>query len=99
MEQIIKFGISNYLQLCVEAGFSQIQSHIYSYYGLNTEQLRVNYKTTTVQLRMNYENTTAVLQMVTTVLDTIFMITFTAYYAILYTVTFFGPYCSYSYIS
>ena len=28
MEQIIKFGISNYLQLCVEAGFSQIQSHI-----------------------------------------------------------------------
>ena len=29
MEQIIKFGISNYLQLCVEAGFSQIQSHIY----------------------------------------------------------------------
>ena len=27
MEQIIKFGISNYLQLCVEAGFSQIQSH------------------------------------------------------------------------
>ena len=26
MEQIIKFGISNYLQLCVEAGFSQIQS-------------------------------------------------------------------------
>ena len=29
MDQIIKFGISNYLQLCVEAGFSQIQSHIY----------------------------------------------------------------------
>ena len=29
MEQIIKFGISNYLLLCVEAGFSQIQSHIY----------------------------------------------------------------------
>ena len=28
MEQIIKFGISNYLQMCVEAGFSQIQSHI-----------------------------------------------------------------------
>ena len=28
MEQIIKFGISNYLQLCVEAGFSQIQSHM-----------------------------------------------------------------------
>ena len=28
MEQIIKFGISNYLQLCVEAGFSQIQSQI-----------------------------------------------------------------------
>ena len=28
MEQIIKFSISNYLQLCVEAGFSQIQSHI-----------------------------------------------------------------------
>ena len=28
MEQIIKFGIPNYLQLCVEAGFSQIQSHI-----------------------------------------------------------------------
>ena len=28
MEQIIKFGISNYLQLCVEAGFSQIQSRI-----------------------------------------------------------------------
>ena len=28
MDQIIKFGISNYLQLCVEAGFSQIQSHI-----------------------------------------------------------------------
>ena len=25
MEQIIKFGISNYLQLCVEAGFSQIK--------------------------------------------------------------------------
>ena len=24
MEQKIKFGISNYLQLCVEAGFSQI---------------------------------------------------------------------------
>ena len=31
MEQIIKFGISNYLQLCMEAGFSQIQSHIYMY--------------------------------------------------------------------
>ena len=30
MEQIIKFGISNYLQLCVEAGFSQIQSHMHS---------------------------------------------------------------------
>ena len=29
MEQIIKFGISNYLQLCVEAGFSQTQSHMY----------------------------------------------------------------------
>ena len=29
MEQIIKFGISNYLQLCVEAGFSQIRSQIY----------------------------------------------------------------------
>ena len=29
IEQIIKFGISNYLQLCVEAGFSQIQSHIH----------------------------------------------------------------------
>ena len=28
MDQIIKFGISNYLQLCVEAGFSQIQSHM-----------------------------------------------------------------------
>ena len=28
MEQIIKLGISNYLQLCVEAGFSQIQSQI-----------------------------------------------------------------------
>ena len=28
MEQIIKFGISNYLQLCVEAGFSQIQSQL-----------------------------------------------------------------------
>ena len=28
MEQIIKIGISNYLQLCVEAGFSQIQSQI-----------------------------------------------------------------------
>ena len=27
MGQLIKFGISNYLQLCVEAGFSQIQSH------------------------------------------------------------------------
>ena len=27
MEQIIKSRISNYLQLCVEAGFSQIQSH------------------------------------------------------------------------
>ena len=32
MDQIIKFGISNYLQLCVEAGFSQIQSHI----GINS---------------------------------------------------------------
>ena len=31
MEQIIKFGISNYLQLCVEAGFSQIQSHMPTY--------------------------------------------------------------------
>ena len=31
MEQIIKFGISNYLLLCVEAGFSQIQSHILKY--------------------------------------------------------------------
>ena len=31
MEQIIKFGISNYLQLCVEAGFSQIQSQIRMY--------------------------------------------------------------------
>ena len=31
MEQIIKFSISNYLQLCVEAGFSQIQSHIMIY--------------------------------------------------------------------
>ena len=30
MEQIIKFGISNYLQLCVEAGFSQIQSQFSS---------------------------------------------------------------------
>ena len=29
MEQIIKFGISNYLQLCVEAGFSQIQSQLF----------------------------------------------------------------------
>ena len=29
MEQIIKFGISNYLQLCVEAGFSQIQSQLW----------------------------------------------------------------------
>ena len=28
MEQIIKFGISNYLQLCVEARFSQIQSQL-----------------------------------------------------------------------
>ena len=27
MLQIIKFGISKYLYLCVEAGFSQIQSH------------------------------------------------------------------------
>ena len=36
MEQIIKFGISNYLQLCVEAGFSQIQSHmIVSYFSCN----------------------------------------------------------------
>ena len=26
--QIIKFGISKYLHLCVEAGFSQIQSHL-----------------------------------------------------------------------
>ena len=26
--QIIKFGISKYLYLCVEAGFSQIRSHI-----------------------------------------------------------------------
>ena len=30
MDQIIKFGISNYLQLCVEAGFSQIQSQFLS---------------------------------------------------------------------
>ena len=29
MLQIIKFGISKYLYLCVEAGFSQIQLHIY----------------------------------------------------------------------
>ena len=29
MGQLIKFGISNYLQLCVEAGFSQIQSQMY----------------------------------------------------------------------
>ena len=28
--QIIKFGISKYLYLCVEAGFSQIQSHIHT---------------------------------------------------------------------
>ena len=26
--QIIKIGISKYLQLCIEGGFSQIQSHI-----------------------------------------------------------------------
>ena len=58
--------------------------NIYNYYGLNMEQLRVNYETTTVQLRMNYEKTTVVLQMVTTVFDTIFTITFTAYYAILH---------------
>ena len=57
------------------------------YYGLNTEQLdpRVNYETTThtVQLHTNYEKTTVVLQIETTVFDTIFTITFMAYYAVL----------------
>ena len=41
MEQIIKFGISNYLQLCVEAGFSQIQSHIVSFMALVNNKLQV----------------------------------------------------------
>ena len=39
MDQIIKFGISNYLQLCVEAGFSQIQSHIKNLHSIETLQL------------------------------------------------------------
>ena len=34
--------------------------NVYSYYGVNTEQLRVNYDTTTIRLRMNYEKTTVV---------------------------------------
>ena len=60
-------------------------------YILNTEQLRVNYEATTVQLRIYYEKTTVVLQIVTTVFDTIFTITITAYYAVLRKL-FFGPY-------
>jgi len=28
-EWVIEFGISNYLYLCIEAGFSLIQSHIF----------------------------------------------------------------------
>ena len=42
MEQIIKFGISNYLQLCVEAGFSQIQSHfsLKNYFMANIAQTK-----------------------------------------------------------
>ena len=51
-------------------------SSVATIYRLITEQLRVNLETTTVQLRMNYEKTTVVLQMVTTVLYTIFTITF-----------------------
>ena len=57
--------------------------NIYSYYSLNTEQLRVNYEMSMVQLRMNYEKTTVVLQIVTTVFDTIFTIMFIAHYIVL----------------
>ena len=57
MEQIIKFGISNYLQLCVEAGFSQIQSHIiYDYSITNDKMTSLTMKATPGFLLMKFNS-------------------------------------------
>ena len=55
MEQIIKFGISNYLQLCVEAGFSQIQSQIF-YYSFTECSIRIFHKVIALLEYIDFSN-------------------------------------------